>query len=774
MLTLLFAALFPLLCFIISELIIKKFRKKQTTNRPKKDTLYDSLITTVFVEWAVLIGASVISCFFMANDSSIAISPIAIAIASILPFAALLTKNLVPNKKISAFLAKSAVCAIAVLIAEIVIFNGKSFGDGKVEDVITSDRIINAETLIKNGDDIIISSNTSIEITNFSEDTDALILEMTQENTQRMFGINISMKDDNFARSYVMAQDKYTNGAGEELTFSFNPYGKIHSLKLSFYDISSPVAIHSMKAVGTLPFSFSIIRYLILFAIAVLLIAIKEFKLYKLTYQHKKLSHIIIAQGMVVICTLSALLFFKPDDLLTEYNKDFKNTADPYSMTFDAFMHDQLHLDFTPEEGLDELGNVYEWTQRTDSGKFYLWDYAFYNNKYYCYFGVAPVIALYVPTYLLTGKIPTVDTANSIFVLLAIIFICQTILAAVRLLSPRPNLLLLLASMPAAVCSIGAYLTINAPSMYNVAIASGLCFLFLCLWLGFSACTAKNKSTKFILLAISGLSLAFCVASRPSMSLSSAVLIPFFLGILLNKNEKLSYRITQASCFLVPLIIGGIAIMWYNNARFSSPFDFGAEYQLTVSDIHANKARLSSLPGAFIYYFLVPPRLRSQFPFFDSQYYSFNNYGSYVYVSDTIGALAYPMILFGIVMCFVSIQKKGNTFAYGVTKLQRKAFTIISLTMALFIAWQDYCLGGVAIRYIVDILPLLTLVSLIAIFRSNVNPAKNKQRYILSGLSMALTFCMCWLLAIGNIDGNINERCPNLYDTLENLLVFWS
>lgn len=772
MITLLLAVLFPLICFILSELIVKKLRKIHPEKRKKRDKLSDYLITTAFLEWAILIILAVVSSFFMANDGSI-ISPLAMLAASALPYSAIIAKRFLPDKRIASLLKKSAVCAVAIIIAEVVLFNAKSFGDGKIDEIITADRLTMDEAVTMNDENIIISNNTSIEINGLSKGTDALILNLAQENNQRMFGVNVSMKDDNFSQTYVMVQDKYTNGAGKELTFSFNPYGNINSLKLSFYDISAPVTIHSIRAVSTLPFSFSSVRYFVLLAIAVLLIAIKEFKLYKLTYNHKKLSHFVLAQGMVIICTLSALLFFKPDNLLTDYNRDSKNVADPYSMTFDAFQHKQLHLDFTPEEGLDDLDNVYEWAQRTDSGKFYLWDYAYYEGKYYCYFGVAPVIALYYPTYLLTGNIPTVDAANAIFSLFAILFICQTILAAVRLLSPRPNLLLLLASLPAAVCSIGAYLTINLTHMYNVAIAAGLCFLFLCLWLGFSACTTKNKSTKFILLAISGLSLVFCVASRPSMALCSAVLIPFFLGILLNKNEKLSYRITQASCFVIPLLIGGIAIMWYNNARFGSPFDFGAEYQLTVSDIHANKVRLSSLPGAILYYFLTPPKLRSQFPFFDAQYFSFNNYGSYVYLSETIGALAYPMILFGMVMCFVSIQKKGNRFAYGVTKLQRNAFTITCFAMAVFIAWQDYCLGGVAIRYVVDILPLLTLASVFAIFRSNANPDKNKQRYILSGLSMALTFCMCWLFVIGNIDGNINERCPNLYDTLENLIVFW-
>lgn len=67
-------------------------------------------------------------------------------------------------------------------------------------------------------------------------------------------------------------------------------------------------------------------------------------------------------------------------------------------------------------------------------------------------------------------------------------------------------------------------------------------------------------------------------ASRPSIALSGAVLIPFFIGLLLRKSESVSFKIWQVISFSVPLIIGVIIIMWYNNERFGSVFDFGKVY----------------------------------------------------------------------------------------------------------------------------------------------------------------------------------------------------
>ena len=37
-------------------------------------------------------------------------------------------------------------------------------------------------------------------------------------------------------------------------------------------------------------------------------------------------------------------------------------------------------------------------------------------------------------------------------------------------------------------------------------------------------------------------------------------------------------KITAVISFFIPLLILGCTIMWYNNARFGSPFQFGAIY----------------------------------------------------------------------------------------------------------------------------------------------------------------------------------------------------
>jgi hypothetical protein len=512
-----------------------------------------------------------------------------------------------------------------------------------------------------------------------------------------------------------------------------------------------------------------------LFFILTLLSGIKIFSVYKVSFQPERLSHTLSVLIMAFLCTLSSALYFPPKQETIEYNSDTDySTFDPYVQVFDAFQKGQVFLDIEASPELEQLDNVYDSGERADSDIPFKWDFAYYNGHYYCYFGIAPVITFYYPFYWITGKLPALSLSVPFFAILATFFICMTIQAMARLLVHKPNLILMLISMPASVGCAGIYYIMNYADKYCLPLASGLCYLFLCLWMGLYAYCAENKKIKLIFFIISGISLGLCFASRPSMALGAAVLIPLFLGILFCKKQKLSFRLIQASCFVVPLTAGICGIMWYNNVRFGSPLDFGASYQLTVSDIHANKIRLSGIFPAIYHFFLQIPKPRITFPFFESQFYSLNNYGSYTYIADAIGAFSYPMIVLGALLLPVSLKRYGTISSHGVTQLQRNSFIVVCFIMALFIAWQDFCLGGVINRYIIDIMPLMVLGSVMAILYKTRKPSECKYLYILCGISIAVTFCISWLMSVELKDCSLSRYCPNLFDILEDLLIFWN
>lgn len=776
MTTILLSVISPLVFFFLSMVLSKKLKVpvKTVEKRSTNKSFTKWLIIALFTEIIVFSSLSVIiEKFYLSDERQIPF--IIILFCAFLPFGALLAGRHLSDERIVRLLQKTAVCAIALLLAEVVVFNGKSFASEHVSKVIGSDAIITEGLAEKKDGSIIISGDASLILNDVPKGTQGLILRMNQEKSvdSLLFNAELSIKDGNLSNSYVVIQDKYTKAYNEDLTFSFDPYGEIYSLKISFNSITKPIAFRFMRAVSALPFEFSLMRYFFLLGAALLLIAIKELRLYKITYQENKIAHTVLTWAMVVLCTWSAMFFYRPEQKLVDYSSTNVRTDDPYSMVFDAFQKKQVHLDYEADTKLEEIENVYDYSQRQQSDAFALWDFAYYEGKYYVYFGVAPVLTCYYPVYLITGKLPTIAMANAIYGSFAIFFLCMTILATVRFLKPRANLLLLLVSMPASASALGVYMLLNSANLYDLPIASGLCFLFLSLWLGLGACSERNKVLRLIKLFFGGLSLALCVASRPGMALGSAVLIPVFLGVLKNGKMKLSYRIGQACSFLVPLLVGGLAIMWYNHARFGSPFDFGSAYQLTVSDVSANTVRFSSFPAMLYHYFLQIPRPKQSFPFIEEQFCSLNNYGTYMYTAGAVGALSYPLILLGAVMIPIALHRKKRVLSNGASTLQRNAFIIISFVTALFLGWINFCLGGVHQRYVTDLMPLLILGSVMVILLSTGNPQKNKYRYILSGLGMAATFCIGWLLVLGNREGNLIRHCPNLYEIVENLVIFW-
>lgn len=476
---------------------------------------------------------------------------------------------------------------------------------------------------------------------------------------------------------------------------------------------------------------------------------------------------------MVILCTLSAFLFINPHEKGVEYDKENFFSYDTYAMTFDAFQKKQVYLNIDADPALEELNNVYSRAERDASGIPYKWDTAYYNGHYYCYFGAAPVLTFYFPYYKLKGLLPTTSIASAFFGVLAVYFMLRTLLAAVRLIVPRANLLLLLISMPTLLSCCGILYSMNDSGTYLLPMLSGFCYLFLSLWMGLRAYSVKNKKLRLVMLFIGGAALSLSVASRPGMALCSAVLIPFFLGILMDKTQKISYRAAQACSFIVPLIAGGIGVMWYNNARFGSPFDFGAAYQLTVSDIHANKLSFSSIGPMIYHYFLQFPRPRSSFPFFEQNMCYLYNYGRYVYTAGINGVFAYPVLFFAAAMAPLAFVRKGKRFAYKTTKLQRNSFMAVCFIMAFVIAWMDFCLGGAINHYVFDFMPLMILAAAVCILRSVGDPKKNMHRYAASIVIMTATFIIMWLLEIGTRTGNLTKHCPNLYDTVEDLIIFW-
>lgn len=683
------------------------------------------------------------------------------------------------NKKIRRIFKKIGFACLALFLAEIVVFNGKSFTTDQRQEVITADQFVQheSENIALGSDFVTIHEPASIDIDNLPNWTGAVTLRVRQGEHQRPFKIRLFMKDDNFSIDYQLIGSKMTSGYGRDIDFSVAPFGNFYSLRVEFSEMGTPVNLYQVICTAKVPFYFNSIRFISLFLIVAVIILILEFGLQHLTYDHNNLRHKLAFCIMTLVCIASMALFWIPDQEPINYPEGFNiDAANPYEQMLDAFENGHLHINTNVDERLGDLGDsVYDRNARDATGAGYLFDRAYYNGKFYSYFGVAPVLTFYYPYYWIKGTLPTLPEVNFFYSLLAVPFLCLTILAIVRLYCKNTNLLLLLISLPTATALSGIYYCVQFPNLYNVVVASGFFFLFLSLWLGFQAVLTKKKWLRITELILSGISCVLCVASRPTLALGCLLLVPAFLGILRKKDMSLKYRIGQAAGFTAPVLVGAVAIMVYNNLRFGSPFDFGAGYQLTISNIHANHLRLSAIPAAIYHYFLQLPTIKNVFPYFTYSFCSLENYSMYSNLEIILGVLTYPMLLLGILMMPKFFSKRlriGGTESC----FQTKAFVAVCFGLSVVIAWINMCMAGVSLRYQMDIQALVMFASLVVIF--NLIRSPKRYNYSCTIIVIIMTFAMLWLLMLhitttGLMTTTLITEHPTMHEVLEDTIIFW-
>ena len=769
-----FSAGLPLIFYILSFLRADELMSKRKYDKDKRSSLVKKLLAVFCVEWVFFLTMCIVTRSNMMNDSHW-LPPAAIALAGMLPFLFILVREFSDRPRTAKFLKRSAAAVLALYAAEVFVFNGKSLDSSPKSQYLDMSSLTLTGSAALSGDEIVLSAGGEIIIDDVPDYTRSLVVDVYRDTKEPAlpFFVNLGMKDDDLYTNYEVIQQKYVSKQDTVFTMPLEPHGSIRSLKLGFSEVEGRVCIRSVRAVSAVPFQFSLLRFFVLASIAMLLSAVFSFQLWKVTYQRRKWQHKAAVGIMAVICAFSASLFIRPNEKAVEFDTEHVPVSDPYAVVADAFTKKQVWLDIEADPGLAELDNVYSRSERDESGYYALWDMAYYKGKYYCYFGAAPVLTYYLPYYKSTGKMPTTSMALGFYGVIAAFAMCMTILAAVRLTVPRPNLLLLLGSMPAALSCVGLFYAMNTTNAYDLPIVTGMCYLFLSLWTGLSAVSQKVRPLKLALLFISGAALALCAGSRPTLALSGVLLVPFFIGILRRKDLSPAFRIVQTLCFIVPLAVGGCAIMWYNNARFGSPLDFGAAYQLTVSDVRCNSLSLACLPPMIYHYLFQMPRPKGSFPFIENQFCTLYNYGRFIYTADITGVLAYPALLLGTFLLPASLRKKGRHYTCGISAVQRTSFILLCFVTAFTLCWLDFCLGGVAHRYVTDALPLMCIGAVICLLRGTGAPGKHIHRHAAAHIALSATFIMSWLLLIGDRNGNLLRHCTSLYDTCEDLLIFW-
>lgn len=432
-------------------------------------------------------------------------------------------------------------------------------------------------------------------------------------------------------------------------------------------------------------------------------------KIFGATFCPEKLTDNILFILIVILLVSACFPTLGKEAELYEYEVGDRLPPDIYGRQFDAWKKGQIELDVSVDPRLASLENPYDPTARSESKARYNWDYAFFDGKYYSYFGIAPILTVHAPIHAVTGKLPNVPMACLILAIAGVIATAFAYREVVLRFIGKPNRWIFLLGLAGVVSAGGAYLGALCADMYYVAVLSAQVFSMAFVALAVRAMKTDKLWMRMTLLVLAAIALTLTVWSRPTVALMCVAVFPFFIEFIFKiKKDTLKDGLLTVGSFAIPLMAGAAAVMWYNYARFGSPLDFGANYQLTVSDVSLNTIDFKYLFSSFFSYFLCPMWQTEAYPYLGMQrikvlpdgarYFYFDKYCGVFAYGLPLGILAYP--------CLAMIEKQKGERDYAKT-----AVVALTALLALGIAFSDFCIGGVNMRYVYDISVMLALVS---------------------------------------------------------------
>ena len=498
--------------------------------------------------------------------------------------------------------------------------------------------------------------------------------------------------------------------------------------------------------------------------------------------------------GLVLAAFVVAVPFWSPGSsgLATkDYNTAYWDGKSTVSFTYQQYgalahslLNGRLDLEADPPAELLALENPYDSSARDHAQiNDYHWDHAFYNGRYYVYFGIVPCLLFQLPFEALTG-IQNLSYVPCMIVLgLVLLLACFGVVGqAVRRWFPQTPTAAYLLAVTAVAAGSQLYYLLLRPLIYEYAILCGAALLMLGLWLWLSAANTPVEKRGAVLakLGFGSLCVALVAGCRPQMELFAFLAVPiFWQRYIAGKRLHSRAGAGEAAVFLLPVIVVAAGLMWYNAARFGSPFDFGANYNLTGNDMTKrgfNVVRI--MPAVFTSLFDLP-RLQSVFPFLQEVDVQTNAVIRTISEKFTGGMLAATPYTWALALLLIpafrrSLQRRRSVAAivYG------------SLAAMVVITVVDCEMAGVLYRYLMDYSPVLLLAAALCWFagwaglsrRASVGDATAAA--VLPAFRCCMAAAVAWsvvyrFLTLFAMEPWLQGMNPSLYYDVSRLIQFW-
>lgn len=684
-----------------------------------------------------------------------------------------------------------------VILLEVFVFNFSSFhimGKGYEESSLSlSDATVQGGVQTIDGNIEASENILKLEWTDINKPVGTVCLDFELEDAYSV-EVQIDASDDtnsNYRKS--IATKKMTESDKRSNTVILRMSGNVHNLCLSITIPDGGTFLLQRVTVNTpVDFGFSLLRVGLLFFVGIFVWYYLTNKAMQLPCSSNKRKFNFICNSITIGCLGFAVLMvgLYASDHSNGFGSEFCLTSGNQltQELVDAFKHKQLHLLTQPSAELLEMENPYDWSARIKLGVSYLWDHCLYNGKYYSYYGIAPVLLLFLPYHLLTGYYFSTIFAILIFGCVGIIFLSGVYKLFINKFFPDLPLRLSVFGLLIFHMSSGIWYCFCAMKFYEIAQSAGFCFTVMGVYYLLKSNVIGKGHISVIRVAAGTTCLSLAVLSRPTTVVYCIVaLIVIGLGlkklICSQKNSSLgvigfaskSKRNVVAYLFasFLPFVILGGLQMIYNYLRFDSFFDFGIQYSLTINDFTQSQFYMRFVSIGLYNYLFAAPIVTPEFPYVESAFQMLEANGYYFVANKyAVGIIWRVPPVLGLLFApkALRLMKKENRLTAIMTV---GSFSVIAPFIVLFSIWES----GYGVRYAIDFTWEMIIGALAIVFflyETGKNSGLRNYSSKIALLSVLPTAVINFALIYVFFMNEVNSPIANfIYNYLDSIFNFW-
>lgn len=659
------------------------------------------------------------------------------------------------------------ILTISVFI-EVFVFNFRWLESIRYEEVQLTDFIVDKNLISKKDGSYIapIDGKYNIEIKNIYQKIKNVKIKIHDTNTiLKTFNITMYVTDSANKRYFKLPKITVVNNIERSQYHRLHLSGKTSKIKLKLdLDEDQQFKIDNISINAKVPLIISYYRILGMFGLFTFLYLIRpKSSLYKEIAIKSKYTKLVLV-GFTLI---SSVLFYK----LVNYNLVFvKPTSDnqcQYQRLTEAFAKGHLYIDEEPGETLKNMKNPYDTYYRNklllENDEEYLWDYSYFNGKYYVYFGALPVVSTYLPFYLLTGNHVRNNILNFILCTLIVISSSYLIYQIIKRWFPKTSLITYMLLCILFVGSSGVLYIAKRPDFYFIPIAYSI--FLVTLGMGLWISSKKENKLSIPKICIGSFCMALVAGCRPQFLIASFFIFPLFFNYFFKNGKITKRKIIELLFLLVPYIIVAVPVMLYNYYRFNSIFDFGANYNLTTNDMTKRGFVFDrTFLGVYTYLF-SPANYTSVFP------YLLPKVVETTYMGTTIGESFFGGFIFNNIITILGLL----AFKFKTIFKDKIVYNIswLAIIFVFIIIVVDTQMAGILPRYICDFSWLILLATIIVILGLNEKYGECQwfKKIFIVLLFLSLIYNINFLVT--DVSFRIKYYNPQLFNKISYLVQFW-